>query len=759
MIVSVFVQLLACKPEVVPETIYFERAETRSATQIQAIANNYTDNLTIMAKVTDAYGFAIGGEQVQFTLDADGTSYNVQTDSFGIAALDLSASHPNATGMSATATWNSMETKVESVLRPSSLAITSYPAQHVPTDGLGDFAAKVTNGSIVVYGADIWWLHNDMGVFAQHIASLPSAVWGVVPGHIDNDGILDVAVWTEKTVYLLRGHREGQFTLGAEYSVMDPESIMVDVSIAQLDAGIRSDVAMATSTETTSEVTVLEGDGVWNFHMREELKQAYPIDTMIACDENDDGWTDVNLINDTDGSLRRQTYSSEGWVGGFPSIIDPSFYSALPNTEFAPCEDLNGDGAKDILLYGGEGSSSQDMVFFIIADVMTKHDQHYEPYNATAFDWDGNGSTDIFALSEEHLYLTYYNQTTNAFSVQTHTAIPKSGPLLYGDYNNDGLWDLRTLVEYPIELQGGLTNDERWNLNIIRWKEDTDVAVTDNHLVVEDLDNDGTVEVVGIIEEGGQSKIRIWRYADDLNNLADVYTFSLGASTVSELKVWKDDIFVIYDNGSDKLLRQMVFNADDTLSTKRSTSIEQDHLSCADAGGQSRFLVWGGQDTYAVLQQNFTVIDSGTVADWVDADIGPGTNGQQDSIFGCTEQRCAVEFADLDGNGAEEMLVRNSTGITLTGFAEDIVLSVDGDITTQDLNGDGTEELIVQVPDSGWVWIYQFHQGMIANIQGLWIENPVNSMPKFADVNGDGVLEVMILSDSQTLQTSARLNR
>jgi hypothetical protein len=108
----------------------------------------------------------------------------------------------------------------------------------------------------------------------------------------------------------------------------------------------------------------LDGDGAWDFERREPLIQPFASISMVASDEDDDGVADITLIDDLDGAVRRYTYSIEGWIGGFPSIIDPASFVALPGAQLGPSRDINGDDINDILIFDGEGSTNQDLVFF-----------------------------------------------------------------------------------------------------------------------------------------------------------------------------------------------------------------------------------------------------------------------------------------------------------------------------------------------------------------------------------------------------------
>ena len=118
---------------------------------------------------------------------------------------------------------------------------------------------------------------------------------------------------------------------------------------------MHGDVAVSSSSESETMVTILEGDGSWDFEMRAPLYQAFPTASIVAADENNDGYTDLTLL-DEDGVVRRFTYSIEGWIGGFPSVIDPASFISLPGATLGKPADINGDGNADTIIFDGEGA-------------------------------------------------------------------------------------------------------------------------------------------------------------------------------------------------------------------------------------------------------------------------------------------------------------------------------------------------------------------------------------------------------------------
>ena len=269
----------------------------------------------------------------------------------------------------------------------------------------------------------------------------------------------DAAAYTATDVYLLRGRPYGGFTVLEQHQVENEEHTLIGVTINQLNADMHGDVAISSSSESETLLTILEGDGSWGFDVRPPLLQTYPTSSIVAADENNDSYSDITLI-DEDGVVRRFTYSIEGWIGGFPSVIDPASFISLPGAELGKPADVNGDGNADTIIFDGEGASSQDLVFFTIGETITKYSQSYKPYYASLYDADDSGSMDIFSLSSEFLHLTYLDSDTGAFAVRNLNTIPMMGPLQLRDFDKDGWVDFNVLGQHPARVYGMLGESE-----------------------------------------------------------------------------------------------------------------------------------------------------------------------------------------------------------------------------------------------------------------------------------------------------------
>ena len=256
-----------------------------------------------------------------------------------------------------------------------------------------------------------------------------------------------------------------------------------------------------------------------------------------------------------------------------------------------------------------------------------------------------------------------------------------------------------------------------------------------------------------IVEAGGEKRLQVWRYGDDFTALSVVADFGLGNIEVSDFQVCNGDYFLIGGTGTSKQIRQLQLN-NDAISTKRRTDVEQNHFECALINDLNHFLLWGGTSSYIVLQQTFVSIGAGDANGWSDAAIGAVDNGQTHTVRGCTETDCQVLFADLDADSNDELILSNSQSITVSDLAnEDIQMTVQGSLTTMDIDGNGSEELLITQPD-GWLWMYHATGLDWSAVQGVWLDDSVEGNATVMDVNDDGFLEVIRTSNTGTLLTS-----
>ena len=214
-----------------------------------------------MVEVVNDSGFAMAGELVTFVVGEE--SSDLLTDSYGVARLKL-----DDTANFGTATWSDQTVPVQGVPQDSLPQIIGYETGYIPSEQESFGSIPATDGALYAYGDELWWMSERRGAIAQHAGTLNGPILGLDSGHIDGDGILDAAVYTATDVYLLRGRPYGGFTVLEQHQVENEEHTVIGVTINQLNADMHGDVAISSSSESETLVTILEGDGSWGFNVR-----------------------------------------------------------------------------------------------------------------------------------------------------------------------------------------------------------------------------------------------------------------------------------------------------------------------------------------------------------------------------------------------------------------------------------------------------------------------------------------------------------
>lgn len=750
--------LLACKTETSDPPITLEEVPKREAVTLQTLHRNTDTGLLLQARVVDEYNFAVPGQTLRFLETGSEEEESIVSDSFGYASLKPQFATESLA--EATVTWDG-QTGISASLAPTTPpSFRAYSAQYIPTAQTSNFITPMTDGTLVGFDTEIWWAPLQTNGFPHLVGNLPAAVQGIWSGHIDNDGILDAVTWTTDSIYLLRGAPNGGVSLEKEYTIL--LGSIIHVNIGAFDEGNHTDVSIAMTSDKFGYVTLLKGNGSWDFETEEILEIPFPIEAAVTSDENYDGYADVSVINNTSGAIHRYSFSIEGWVSAAHSIIDPSFYLAQPGTWFPPQVDLDSDGDEDLIVYGGEGSTSQSFAFFLTGPGLSKYEQDYAYYDATINDIDSDGSPDIVALSNEaKIFHTYFNTESQDFAVRTLNAPNVSGPLIAYTNGDDPLLDMRILLHQPSNVPSVLSEAGKWSVDLVYWREDSSLIIHNGHMIMKDADNDGLLEVAAIVDEDQAKKLRIFRYGQSREDLDIIKTVGFSDVELLDFKYCDGQFLTIVDNGTEKTLRATIF-ANGELSTVRSATVEQSTIDCATINGTGQYLLFGGPDasTYSVITSGFVQVDSGDIGSFKDMALGLGDDGSTHTVVGCTETDCQIEMADLDGDGDEEIVTKNSSGITIQGLGDPQTLQLSGIIDTVDITQDGIEDLLIREADTQHVWVVQGQSGHISSIFALWTDKDFTGIPQFADVppngevEGDGIYEFGLVSSASTMITS-----
>ena len=231
-------------------------------------------------------------------------------------------------------------------------------------DESADFIAPGTNGVAVGAGDKVWYVPMEPGQPPHPVANLPFFIDGMWGNHIDDDGILDLAIWADTQVVLLRGRAGGGYGWGGAWTTGDRD--VAGVTATDVNGDRITDLVVGISSVEDSLVEVMLGEGQWEFTPTEPLELSFPIEGVSASDDDGNGDPDITVLSGASGVIRRYTITEDGWVGGTPPEI--AQYKAEPGSLLLPPVDLNDIGAPEIAVVGPSEADAQELVFYVLGE-------------------------------------------------------------------------------------------------------------------------------------------------------------------------------------------------------------------------------------------------------------------------------------------------------------------------------------------------------------------------------------------------------
>ena len=317
--------------------------------------------------------------------------------------------------------------------------------------------------------------------------------------------------------------------------------------------------------------------------------------------------------------------------------------------------------------------------------------------------------------------------------------------------------DLHIFAEYPIEVFGELSDSGSWRVDTLRWKTDNNISIYNEHFAATDFDDDNNIELIGVSldEDTGGLSLNVWQYNTN-NSVSLTSETPLDSTEVLDFVYCYDRFLMVDETASGR--RLTTYNLqNDTLTAGQAISIEQGNIDCTLVGGELRILVFGDSQNAKVFTSVLSNhIDEIEASDWVHAAIAPDYASCSNChiVIRCTEADCEVKAADIDGDGTEEFIVKDNSGVHVQGWGEDLLLEHVGSIETADIDKNGVDELLVRDANSAFTWIYQGSEQHISSVFGVWTEQPFSGFPRMVDITGNGALETIVLSSNGNIISS-----
>lgn len=759
--------LVACEtPKYEPETVMTQVDDLDQPYDLQVVDGVGVGSVEIPIRLINSYGAAIPGGSV--TLSVDGASaaledstVTVDESGYGVATVDVEGSEAfqvtvESSDIGLAAGESGWGWGVGGDLPDVSID----SGQALPDEASNpDFVATATGGLAVAKDSAIWYVPGAAGHPAHQVAALPFAIGGMWSVNLDNDGIRDLVVWGDDQAVLLRGWSGGGYSWGGAWSA-DAGSV-VGVAVADFDGDRNPDLAIGMSSDSTSLVQILTGDGAWGFEPTDSLSLAYTIMGIAAADETRDGTAEVSVLATSTGHLRRYTQSEDGWIGATgPDLGDPylSEFADATGAVLMPATNLDDDSAPEYILVSPPGTS-QEIKFLTVGDEVVYYTLTYSRAFPTVGDMDGESPDELVTLDADggHM-LTYQGPGSSpAYRERSITLGTDPAPIAIVDANGDGVSDVGVASD-AVDYYEGEMDAGSWDNATRTWP--LYQADLDGPVVFGDFNDDGLVDFASLTSASGSATLELWFFSHTTGSVKLVSGDSLDLAGLdsSSLAICHDGsdllLYAVVSSGSlDTLHRLRYEPVSTTLTEEAKTTVAGTYVGCGDFGSGEVAVAnasgaWvayqydppSGDETEGSLTSTSTTGSLGTIYGATAAD----TDGDGEvELVGCGTSGCTVTAGDIDGDGEDEVVTGGSS-LSLLDDGTTTSLSGSGAVTMVDADGDGLMDVLAVDADTGRVSLLRGVDGGLAPPVVMHTTRELGGPGTLGDVNGDGVPELVI---------------
>ncbi|MGO9814751.1 MAG: FG-GAP-like repeat-containing protein [Isosphaeraceae bacterium] len=263
------------------------------------------------------------------------------------------------------------------------------------------------------------------------VGSWPNAL---VAGDFNRDGRPDLAVAKlPNDVSVLLNNGDGTFQDQMTYTVGTGP---MEIVAGDFNRDGRTDLAVANHYD--NDVSVLLGNGDGTFQNQMTYTVGDSPDAIVAGDFNGDGWTDLAVANEFDNDVSVLLGNGDGTfqnqktytVGDWPSAIVAGDFNGDGHTDLA----VANEGSIAVLLGNGDGTF-QDQKTYTVGNWLEA---------IVAGDFNGDGHTDLAVANESSIDVSVLlGNGDGTFQSQVHYTVG-GGPdaIVADDFNGDGWTDL-----------------------------------------------------------------------------------------------------------------------------------------------------------------------------------------------------------------------------------------------------------------------------------------------------------------------------
>lgn len=713
-----------------------------------------TGTIPVSVRQVNSYGVGVGGGSAFVAVRGGATipAGTVQFDSTGYGTVPVTV--PANTIAEIQVQSAELTTDLGSAASIYSIAdrLPSLPlaATQLLPDSLQqlDFMAAGTSGLAVGSDDEVWWVPTEAGHIPHQVADLPFAIDGMWGVHLDADGVLDLLVWADSQVVLLRGRSEGGYGWGGAWTGGDRNVVGVIASDVNGDRLV--DVVVALSSDTDALIEVMVGDGRWNFEPNAPLELSYPVEGITASDDNLDGDPDITVLSGATGVLRRYTVTEDGWAGGTPPEI--AQYKADPGSLLFPPVNLNNEGAPEIAVIGPPQAGAQELVFYVLGEPPTKYPLSFYPFHATFADVDGNGAQDLIALEDNVLNAIRFVGEEDRFISQATVGLGDSGPVVARDYDGDGLAELAILNDGITIRKGQMLDTGVWSVSAPGMRSYSIDLM--GPMSVGDIDGNGKVDVIGMANPDGIPAIKGWWFVDggDGPSLQTAGKVNTQPGLLLDFAHCDTNAYALVQGAESTTLHRAKiessggnFSLSDMWGAKPVTG---SHIDCGWATSSARGVaVSDGDGNWVLYKNDGTEVDSGNFGPTAGIGMADTDGNGVDEIYNCAETNCSILGADFNNDGREELVVSGFETRVNGGPA----LPSGGWLHAVDVDSDGRMDLTTFDDQTGTHAIYRGMKNGLAPAVSLRTTRSVIGPGFLADVDQSGDLEFVSVDEAGKL--------
>lgn len=614
----------------------------------------------------------------------------------------------------------------------------------VATGGHPTAVAVAGEGLVWAEGGELWWTAVPDGARAR-VLDMPDPIDAVVPVQLDGDGVGDLLVWSASQVVLLRGRSAGGLSWRDGWAAARGQIVGAD--LADLDGDATPDLAIATTDGETSTVAWMPGQADGSWLLTDRLVLAWPIQGLSAEDLDGDDDAEITVLS-MDGLLRRYGHFDGAWAGTTGAEIDVYLGGG---SRLLPSDDFDADGLEDLVAVGpmADGTGWQAWIVSVPERVLYRlyAGSAELPLPSTAWasslDLDGDGARELVIGSDTEVRRATWNADRGTFDFLADNHVLGGGPVAVGDLDGDGVAELVS-APGPVAVYPG-TSGADWGLAA------PDYTLTDFDLHLDpllgDLDGDTIVDMVAI-SRGGTS-VEVGFYVGTPPAGADAERFRRdaliaveGDEPVAAVRCGAE-VWMLYDeDGVRKLWGGGYSDAEGFEGPAVGVAVDGELLACGDYAEGVKLLVVSGDGEVTRVRGLGDLSSGGAGERYVAVTAADPDGDGVDELVGCATEGCSVAALDLDGDGADEVVTAADGEVSADGSDPADVRTGGGALSVGDADGDGAPDLL-----SNWDGVVSVWRAGGVGLAPGWarvVRAPVSGPASFGDLDGDGVADLFL---------------